>query len=268
MSGGCSPQNAISISVMTQDSAAKFDASRADEYARQSRIALAGYDACHELSACMLSAALGTGRPAKVLVVGAGGTAGEIVAAARLEPHWTFCAVDPSKPMLDVAQTHLMYAEVADRVETVLGTLDDLRTATLFDAAIMIGVLHHLPGEAAKLAILSQIASRLQPRAPLIVAGNYRHYASEPLLMAAWAARWRMSGAQPEEVQLKMAKILQGAEPPRSEEMVISLLSDAGFDEPLRFFSSLFWGAWLTRLLRNETAAHTEAGGRTRAGMP
>lgn len=56
--------------------------------------------------------------------------------------------------------------------------------------------------------------------------------------MAAWAARWRMGGAGPEEVEDKMAKILQGAEPPGSEEAVISLLNAAGFDGPLRFFSA------------------------------
>jgi len=39
---------------MTQNSFAKFDAARAGEYARQSRIAQSGYDTCHELSACML----------------------------------------------------------------------------------------------------------------------------------------------------------------------------------------------------------------------
>lgn len=60
--------------------------------------------------------------------------------------------------------------------------------------------------------------------------------------MAAWAARWRMTGAGPEEVQAKMGKILQGAEPPRSEDEVISLLTGAGFKQPLRFFESLFWG--------------------------
>ena len=92
---------------MTQDSAAKFDTSRAGEYAEQARIALAGYDACHELSACMLSAALGAGGSARVLVAGAGGTAGEIVAAARLEPGWTFTAVDPSPPMLALARDRL-----------------------------------------------------------------------------------------------------------------------------------------------------------------
>ena len=238
---------------MTQDSAAKFDSARAGEYARQSRIGLAGYDACHELSACMLSAALGGSREARVLVVGAGGTAGEIIAAARLEPGWSFVAVDPSPPMLELARTQLAEAELSDRVENVLGAVSDLDPSPSFDAAIMIGVLHHLPGDAAKQDILFQISKRLKPEAPFVVAGNYRSYASEPLLMAAWANRWRMNGAEPEEVQSKMGKILQGAEPPKSEEEVFSLLTDAGFEEPVRFFGSLFWGAWLAR--RTSSAA-------------
>lgn len=37
----------------------EFNHSPAQEYATHSRIALAGYDACHELSACLLSAHLG-----------------------------------------------------------------------------------------------------------------------------------------------------------------------------------------------------------------
>jgi tRNA (cmo5U34)-methyltransferase len=232
---------------MTQDSAAKFDASRAGEYAQQSRIALAGYDACHELSACVLSAALGEGKRARVLVVGAGGTAGEIIAAARLEPEWSFVAVDPSRPMLDLARGYLLEADVLDRVAIVPGTVADLDSSSPFDAAAMIGVLHHLPGDAAKQDLLTQIASRLQPGAPFIVAGNYRAYDSQPLFLAAWANRWRMNGSAPAEIQSKMSKILQGAEPPRSEEAVNSLLTESGFEEPARFFASLFWGAWLAR---------------------
>lgn len=233
---------------MTQDSAAKFDAARAGEYARQSRIALAGYDACHELSACMLAAALGAGKAARILVVGAGGTAGEIIASATLEPHWSFVAVDPSQPMLELARANITRAGMANRVETVSGAVSDLAASPSFDAAIMIGVLHHLPGDAAKHGILAQIAMRLKPGSPLVVAGNYRAYASQPLLMAGWANRWRMNGAGPEELQAKMEKILQGAEPPQSEEAVFALLSAAGFEHPVRFFSSLFWGAWLARL--------------------
>lgn len=232
---------------MTQNSAAKFDTARAAEYAQQSRIALAGYDACHELSACMLSAALGAGMPARVLVVGAGGTAGEIITSAKLEPHWSFVAVDPSQPMLDLAVMNITQAGIADRVVAVTGAVSDLDPAPLFDTAIMIGVLHHLPGDKAKHDVLTEIAMRLKPDAPFVIAGNYRHYASQPLLMAAWANRWRMNGAGAEEIEAKMNKILQGAEPPQSEEAIFALLTDAGFKQPMRFFASLFWGAWLTR---------------------
>jgi tRNA (cmo5U34)-methyltransferase len=52
----------------------KFDGTRAAEYEHQSRIALAGYEACHELSACMLMATIGQSAEAEALVAGAGGT--------------------------------------------------------------------------------------------------------------------------------------------------------------------------------------------------
>ena len=42
-----------------------------------------------------------------------------------------------------------------------------------------------------------------------------------------------------------MAKTLQGGTAPFGAE-VISLLSAAEFDEPLPFFASLVWAAWLT----------------------
>jgi len=180
-------------------------------------------------------------------VVGAGGTAGEIITAARLEPGWTFVAVDPSPPMLELARAALVEHGLADRVTVTLGALDDVPRAPPFDAAIMIGVLHHLPGDAAKRDVLAGLAARLKPGAPLVLAGNCRPYDSEPTLLAAWAVRWRMHGAGPEEVRAKMAKILQGAEPPRSEAEVARLLDGAGFDPPLRFFASLFWAAWMTR---------------------
>ncbi|MGX7705630.1 SAM-dependent methyltransferase [Methylobacterium sp. Gmos1] len=231
-----------------QDAAAqKFDASRAGEYERQSRIALAGYEACHELAACMLAAALGSGREARLLVAGAGGGATEIVNAAALEPGWRFTAVDPSVPMLALAVARLEKRGLTERTEVVRGTVADLPEGEAFDAATLIGVLHHLPGDDAKRAILGDIARRLVPGAPLILAGNYRAYASQPLLLAAWGERWRQQGAGPDEVEAKRARILQGADPPPSEQAVADLLRESGFEPPLRFFSSLFWGAWIAR---------------------
>ncbi|MGU3349060.1 SAM-dependent methyltransferase [Pseudomonas monsensis] len=226
-------------------SADKFDTSRANEYARQSRIALAGYDACHDLAACMLAATLGPLRGAKVLVVGAGGTAQEIIAMAALEPDWRFTAVDPSAPMLEAATQQLQANDLLGRTDVHLGHVEDLPAQASFDAATLIGVLHHLNGDDAKRQILRSVQARLKPGAPLIVAGNHYAYASQPLLLQAWGQRWRQQGASAEEVKAKLGKILQGADPPHSEAAVQALLHEAGFGEATRFFRSLFWGAWL-----------------------
>ncbi|HYG42611.1 MAG TPA: class I SAM-dependent methyltransferase, partial [Bordetella sp.] len=134
--------------------ATKFDASRADEYAEQSRIALAGYDACHDLAACMLAASLGTGGAARILVAGAGGTGQEIIAAARLEPGWTYTAIDPSAPMLQLAMANITAAGLQARTQTVAGTVEDLPMGPEYDAATLIGVLHHIPDDGDKRALL------------------------------------------------------------------------------------------------------------------
>lgn len=234
----------------TENTAAgKFDAGRAAEYGVQSRIALAGYDACHELAACLLAADLGRGRPARVLVAGAGGTAQEIVSAARLEPLWHFTAVDPSAPMLELAMAAVGEAGLVARTTPVLGEVATLPEEPIYDAATLIGVLHHLPGLPAKQAILEALAARLKPGAPLILAGNRHVYASKPLFLAAWGERWRMHGASTQEITAKLGKIRQGADPPASDQEVAELLMQAGFAEPTLFFSSLFWGGWITHRL-------------------
>ncbi len=234
--------------MASTDPAQKFDPARAGEYQAQSRIALAGYDACHELAACMLAAVVGPGTNAHLLIVGAGGGAQEIVTMGGLEPAWRFTAVDPSQPMMDIAIGQLARHGLSGRTETHLGYVDDLPHVHRFDAATLIGVLHHLPGDTAKRHILNAIAARLLPGAPLILAGNRYAYADHPTLLAAWGERWRMQGSTPEEVQAKLGKILQGADPPASEEAVAMLLADAGFARPTWFFSSLFWGACIARL--------------------
>jgi tRNA (cmo5U34)-methyltransferase len=229
---------------MQDIAAAKFDAGRADEYERQSRIGLAGYEACHELAACVLAAALGD-EPRQLLVVGAGGTGQEVQTIARLQPLWRFTAVDPSPPMLEQAMSRLRALGLAEKTDAVPGYVQDIPAGTQFDAATVIGVLHHLPGTEAKMALLRAVADRLPAGAPLILAGNAHAYASRPLLLNAWAQRWRMFGAGPEEVQAKLGKILQGADPPASERKALEMLEQAGFRRAERFFSSLFWTAWI-----------------------
>jgi len=238
------------------DAAQKFDPTRAAEYERQSRIALAGYDACHELAACVLAATLGTGSAAQILVAGAGGGAKEIVTAGALEPGWRFTAVDPSQPMLDLTVARLRQGGFIERTEVHLGCVDDLSIERRFDAATLIGVLHHLPGDEAKRATLRSLAVRMKSGAPLILACNRYAYTSQPLLLAAWGERWRMAGATHDEGAAKLGKILQGADPPHSDEAVSALLVQAGFEHPIGFFSSLLWGAWLARRTTHDASHH------------
>jgi glutathione S-transferase len=181
-------------------SAAKFDPARAHEYAEQSRIALAGYDACHELTACMLASAIDAPE-ARILVAGAGGTGQEICVAAALEPGWQFTAIDPSAPMLALARSNVEAAGFGARTAFVEDGVDALPDASAFDGATLIGVLHHVPGDEAKAALLRAIARRLKPGAPLVLAGNHRRYADHPRLLDAWQQRWRMKGATPDAVR-------------------------------------------------------------------
>ena len=74
--------------------------------------------------------------------------------------------------MMDIAVAQLQRHGLAGQTETHLGYVDDLPNARLFDAATLIGVLHHLPGDEAKRHILRSIAARLVPGGPLILAGN------------------------------------------------------------------------------------------------
>ncbi|MBO9647753.1 MAG: class I SAM-dependent methyltransferase [Variovorax sp.] len=226
------------------DSIAKFDLSRSAEYETQSRIALAGYDACHELAACLLSAQLGSDEKT-ILVAGAGGTGQEILIAGRLEPAWQFVAADPAPAMLEQAMARIDAAGLSSRTQAFDGTVDALPGDDRFDAATLIGVLHHIPEQHDKDEILKELYKRLKPGAPLVVACNRCPYESQPLFLKAWATRWRMAGASDAEVVAKLGKIRQGAVPPSSEADVEAMLGKAGFVRPLRFFSSLFWSAWI-----------------------
>ncbi|MDB5363587.1 MAG: Methyltransferase type 11 [Rhodospirillales bacterium] len=228
---------------MSLDAVQKFDPARAAEYDRQARVALAGYEAMHELGACCLAAALGEGGERSLLVVGVG-TGQEIVTLGTFEPGWRFTAVDPAAPMIALARDRLGAVGLLERTDLIECGVEAL-PETPHDAATLIGVLHHLPDAATRAALLGSIARRLKPGAPLILGGNYRSYDSEPLLRAAWRQRWRQQGAAAETADAQFARIAQGVVPPASEAEVFRLLAEAGFVEPVRFFNSLFWGGWI-----------------------
>ena len=112
--------------------------------------------------------------------------------------------------MMDLAIARLKERGLLDRTEIVLGAVDDLPPDERFDAATLTGLLHHLPGDEAKRAVLRSIAQRLRPGAPLVLAANHYTYSRQPFLVDVWGERWRQQGAGADEVDAKRAKILQG----------------------------------------------------------
>ncbi len=107
----------------------------------------------------------------------------------------------------------------------------------------MIGVLHHLPGDDARLGLLREIAGRLKPGAPFVIgcrAGN------EPLLRAVEEQRLLANGWPPEAMEQRR-KALDALRVPASDAEVFALLAQAGLVAPRLIFGELQFKVWVTR---------------------
>lgn len=120
------------------------------------RSAIPGYELLHETAALLTNA---LGAEARMLVVGAG-TGEEVMRLALQHPGWRFVAEDPSAAMLAVAREKLTAAGLADRVEFVVGPIENVPADAPFDAATLILVHHFQPDDGAKLAMMRAIAAR------------------------------------------------------------------------------------------------------------
>jgi len=102
---------------------------------------------------------------ARVLVVGAGGGV-ELKVFAQMHPSWHFVGVDPSRPMLELADTTL--GPLAARVLFHHGYVETA-PAGPFDAATCLLTMHFVDVED-RLRTLKEIRRRLVPGAPFVMA--------------------------------------------------------------------------------------------------
>ncbi len=212
-----------------------------------------GYDLLFTLTGCFLRALL---QPdLHLLVVGAGGGA-EIEHFLPGNPGWHLTGVDPSRDMLALAQAKVERLGVGERVTLVQGNVELLPTDARFDAATCLYVLHFLP-DAGKLALLREIAGRLRPGAPLLVASGMRpddvalhDDGTRELFLAAWQQYGELMGMPAERMaatlqQLSSQMMQPGA---TTEEGYMHLLHEAGFTRITRYFSVLgATGGWIAR---------------------
>src|SRR3546814_8804878 len=66
--------------------------------------------------------------------------------------------------MLALAQSQVEKAGIGNRITFICNEVSALPPQPSFDAALMIGVLHHIPEDTEKARLLEDIACRLSPR--------------------------------------------------------------------------------------------------------
>jgi tRNA (cmo5U34)-methyltransferase len=215
------------------------DPDRVAHYADGPRRFVPGFESLHRMTGILL----GERAPpdAAVLVLGAGGGL-ELKALAEAHPGWSFVGVDPSAPMLRLAERTL--GPLAGRVRLVQGTIDDAPEGP-FDAATCLLTLHFLDA-AERTRTAAQLRGRLKPGAPFVAA--HSSFPQDPAERPQWLARYAAyalgAGADPEQVTKAKEAIAAGLSllSPEADEGV---LRAAGFTDVSLFFAAFTWRGWV-----------------------
>ncbi|MBN9147059.1 MULTISPECIES: class I SAM-dependent methyltransferase [unclassified Nitrobacter] len=178
----------------------------------------------------------------RVLVLGAGGGL-ELKSFAESHAGWSFDAVDPSVPMLRLAEQTVGHH--AGRMRLHEGYIDDAPPGP-FDGATSLLTFHFIPRDE-RLATLKQLRRRLKPGAPLVVA-HISFPQAEPERSAwiarhvAFGARSDMTSAQMENSRQAIATRLSILAPEEEEAM----LREAGFAAVSLFYAGLSFKGWIS----------------------
>jgi tRNA (cmo5U34)-methyltransferase len=220
-----------------------FGADRAAHYDAQASVTLAGAQAMYELGVSALTAQLDGQDSASLLFVGLG-TGAELLPYLRFDvPGWRFTGVDPSDAMLAVARKRLEDEGLLSRTHLHVGELSTLPPGAPFDGAQMMGVLHHVEGEEARLGLLQEVTRRLKPGAPLVLGCRI---GKDPELTNVELRRWRAHGLPREQLEHRR-QLFSTMKPIESDAALFSLLARAGLVTPRPIFVSLQFKVFLAR---------------------
>lgn len=216
------------------------DASLAAVYLEHAAKAVPGYHDVHTMASVLLSEHAPV--DARVLVLGAGGGL-EVKAFATAHPEWTFLAVDPSAPMLDLAVGTL--GALAPRMSMHVGYVEDAPDGP-FDAGTALLLLHLIERED-RLRTLADVHRRLRPGAPFVVMHvSYPQGddAERELWLDRHVAYLVASGIGNEYVQKASAAMRQHI-PALTPQEDRAILEQAGFVNVTQFYSALTFRGWV-----------------------
>lgn len=215
------------------------------DYDRMARIVLPGYEAMHQMALSVLKSRLAS--TANLLVVAAG-TGMELIRYGMSNPQWRLLGVDPSADMLAIAQTKINEHQLSSQIELYRGYTQDLPINPLYDAATAILVMHFIPDDGSKLEFLQAISHRLQPSASFILVDVFgeKHTSEFKQTICFIRSHWQEMGL-PSEQANELIEKMNTSVYPISETRLIDLFADAGFERPIRFYTGLWVGGWVTK---------------------
>ncbi|MFJ7733001.1 class I SAM-dependent methyltransferase [Lysinibacillus sp. NPDC097231] len=220
----------------------KFNNTLASEYEKGIRRTLPSYDAMLRLAQTFYQATLPDN--ADFLVVGSG-SGNEILQFAENRPYWSFVGMDPAEAMLQIAKERLK--SLPNNISLYQGTILDTKLPSAkFDAASCILVLHFINDDQEKLATLKEIANNLKAGAPFVIVSKYGQLGSveTELQFDLWRAYWlQHTKLSPSEVA-DMENTIRSLSYMREED-ILTLLQQAGFTKPSRFFATTLFGGWI-----------------------
>ncbi|PIG92992.1 class I SAM-dependent methyltransferase [Gloeocapsopsis sp. IPPAS B-1203] len=217
------------------------------EYDARARKALPGYEEMHTMALSFLK--LHLPETANLLIVGAG-TGMELVKLGKSNSQWQLLGVDPSNNMLAIAQQKITQNDLSNRVKLFQGYTHDLPKTPLYDAATCILVMHFLPDDGSKLALLQSIAQRLKSSAAFVLVDMFGEKGSGEFEKTAAIIKifWEDMGMSSEQINEILERINTMVYP-IAESRTIELLQQAGFGNITRFYTGLWIGGWLATII-------------------
>lgn len=236
------PPTAATPPLAAGDIAAYFGAGHAVIYDRRIRQRCPTYEGLHRM---LGSSLYPMPEAAHVLIAGAG-TGWEILTLGRRFPSWRFLAADLSADMLEACRRRAAEAGLASRVAYHCGDLRSFESAEAFDGATSVFVSHFISKRSDRLAFYRSIAKSLKPGAAFLLADLFGEKGTPQFSrhLEAWLASMAEQGVSAEDLAKDRAHLAADiAFLPEPE--LLSLLTEAGFESPTRFFQTWLFGGWV-----------------------
>lgn len=235
--------HADEIKAIFDQQASSYD----DRWARTSPIR----DALHFLLEAVFA---GLPANARILCVGIG-TGEEIDYLAKRYPQWTFAAVEPSIPMLDVFRDKAERGGYASRCSFHGGYLDSMPADDEFDAATCFLVSQFILDTEGRTDFFRSIASRLRPDGILASSdlASYTDSREYDLLLETWVNMMRTGGIPASALeQMRAAYAKDVAVLPPAQ--VASIIKAGGFENPVLFYQAGLIHGWFSKRLTDDLA--------------